>query len=170
MVANLTANKRGSTKVDQVLNEAAEKCQRIKLSLLNGVDADADAFNAFMEARRMPKSTQQEEKEREVAMQEGLKNAVEVPLRTARLSLEALEVAGVVAQNANPSSITDVAVGAQIAFTGLRGGILNVLTNLKEIKDTDFVKEMRQECAHLENSGRTQLEAVDQFVNEKIGE
>jgi hypothetical protein len=79
MVSNLTANKRGSEKVDEMLNKAAEKCQNIKQQLVKGIDADTDAFNAYMEARRLPARTEEEKQVRELAMQEGLKQAVKVP-------------------------------------------------------------------------------------------
>ncbi|HZX10649.1 MAG TPA: glutamate formimidoyltransferase, partial [Acidobacteriota bacterium] len=108
MVSNLTANKRESQDVDKVLNEAAEKCQEIKNQLVRSVDEDTQAFNVFMEARRLPRKTEQEKKEREKAMQEGLKKAVSVPLNTGELCFQSIEVAKIVAENGNPNSVTDV--------------------------------------------------------------
>lgn len=60
MVSNLTANKRGSEAVDEILNEAAEKAQQIKFKLAAAIDADTNAFNAYMEARRLPSKTAEE--------------------------------------------------------------------------------------------------------------
>ena len=117
----------------------------------------------------MPQGSETERRERDLAMQEGLKVAVEVPLRTARLSLEALKVAEVVARHGNPNSITDVGVGAQIAFTGVKGGLFNVLTNLKDITDADFAERMRQQCDELESQAGRGLEIMDQLTKEKIG-
>ncbi len=168
MVANLTANKRGSEEVDEILNEAAEKSQKIKDDLIKAVDEDTRAFNEYMEARRLPRKTEEQKKLRYRAMQDGLKNAVRVPLNTARLSLEAIEIAETVAKYGNPNSITDVAVGAQSAFTGVMGGIFNVLINLKEIEDADFVTEMKNNCENLELEAKKSLEEVLATVREKL--
>jgi glutamate formiminotransferase/formiminotetrahydrofolate cyclodeaminase len=168
MVSNLTANKRGSEKVDDVLNEAAEKCQDIKQRLVRGIDADTDAFNAYMEARRLPARNDEEKQARELAMQNGLKQAVMVPLETARLCLEAIINAETVTKHGNPNSITDVGVGAQIAFTGVIGGIYNVKINLKDIQDQTFVLKMKKECNRLEEEAKEALGRIRQLVDGKI--
>ena len=43
-------------------------------------------------------------------------------------------------------SITDAAVGCEIAYIAVRGGTWNVLVNLKDIKDPGYVNEMRTKC------------------------
>jgi len=168
MVSNLTANKRGSDEVDKILNDAAEECQQIKEALINAIDEDTNAFNAYMNARRLPNKTDDEKNAREEAMQAGLKQAVMVPLNTAKQSMRAIEIAEVVAKNGNPNSITDVGVGAQSAYTGVLGGIYNVLINLKEIKDEKFINKMRTECAELKDDAQKKLNTVLNFVENKL--
>ncbi len=168
MVSNLTANRRGSEAVDDVLNETAEVCQDIQSKLIKAIDADTNAFNAFMEAKRLPATTAEEKKIRDEAMLEGLKQAVEVPMDTARQSFRALKVAATVAKYGNPASITDVGVGAQMAFAGVQGGIFNVLINLKDIDDAQFVKLMRQRCDALENDAKEALNDVMSIVKSKL--
>jgi glutamate formiminotransferase/formiminotetrahydrofolate cyclodeaminase len=168
MVSNLTANKRGSDAVDKILNDAAEECQQIKEALVNAIDEDTNAFNSYMDARRLPNKTAEEKKAREEAMQAGLKQAVMVPLNTAKQSYRAIEIAEVVAKNGNPNSITDVGVGAQSAYTGVLGGIFNVLINLKEIKDQKFVDEMRKICSELRQKAQKKLDEVLLLVDNKL--
>jgi glutamate formiminotransferase/formiminotetrahydrofolate cyclodeaminase len=168
MVSNLTANKRGSEKVDDILNDAADKLQDIKNALVKAVDEDTNAFNAYMDARRLPNKTDEEKKIREDAMQAGLKQAVMVPLGTAQRSYEAIEIAEVVAKNGNPASITDVGVGAQSAYTGVLGGIYNVLINLKDITDKKFNDDMRKTCADLKAKAQKKLDDVLEFVESKL--
>lgn len=169
MVSNLTANKRGSDpETDKILNKAAEKCQEIKNTLVKAVDDDTNAFNDYMAARRLPNKSAEEKKTREEAMQNGLKQAVRVPLNTALLSYEAIEIAETVARNGNPNSITDVGVGAQSAYTGVIGGIYNVLINLKDIKDQKFVDEMRKTCAGLKEKASKKLTELLQFIESKL--
>jgi glutamate formiminotransferase/formiminotetrahydrofolate cyclodeaminase len=169
MVANLTANKRGSDpETDKILNDAADKCQEIKNTLVKAVDDDTIAFNDYMAARRLPNKTAEEKKHREEAMQNGLKQAVRVPLNTAQLSYQAIEIAQTVAKHGNPNSITDVGVGAQSAYTGVLGGIYNVLINLKDIKEEMFNSDMRKACAELKEKAQTKLAEVLQFVEGKL--
>jgi glutamate formiminotransferase/formiminotetrahydrofolate cyclodeaminase len=168
MVCNLTANKRGSEKADKILNETAEQCQKIKDELLKAVNEDTNAFNQYMEARRLPQNTNEEKTKRQNAMQNGLKNAVAVPLNTARLSLKAIEMSEITIKYGNPNSITDVGVGAQMAFAGVVGGIYNVLINLKDIKDVKFVDEMKSECEKLKSSAEEKLNSVSDLVMKSI--
>ena len=121
-----------------------------------------------MNARRLPNKTDDEKNAREEAMQAGLKQAVMVPLNTAKQSMRAIEIAEVVAKNGNPNSITDVGVGAQSAYTGVLGGIYNVLINLKEIKDEKFINKMRTECAELKDDAQKKLNTVLNFVENKL--
>jgi glutamate formiminotransferase/formiminotetrahydrofolate cyclodeaminase len=145
MVSNLTANKRGSENVDEILNDAANRSQEIKNNLVKD-----------------------EKKIRDKAMLQGLKNAVLVPLMTAEESAKVIDISYDVAKSGNPNSITDVGVGAQMAYSGVLGGIYNVLINLKEIDDKEFCDDMRQKCEKLKLSSKEKLDAVLDFVESKL--
>ena len=149
MVANLTQGKAGSPAAETALLASAEKAQRVKDALMLAVDEDTSAFSAYMDARRLPAGTAEEKAHRAAKMQDGLKLAIDVPLRTARLSFEAMETAEAAMQHGNPNSITDAMVGFTIAAAGVRGGIWNVLINLKDISDAAYVAHMRPACAEL---------------------
>ena len=144
MVANLTYGREGTESRDEALGKMAESAQRVKAELLRAVDDDTNAFNAFMEARRLPQSTPEEKAARTAKMQEGLKIAIDVPWRTAELSFEAMQLARDVAAIGNPNSLTDAAVGAQMGFAGVRGGLWNVVINLKDILDPAYVASMQE--------------------------
>ena len=149
MVANLTQGKAGSDAAETALLAAAEKAQRVKDALMLAAEEDTSAFNAYMDARRLPAGTSEEKAHRAEKMQQGLKLAIEVPLRTARLSFEAMESAEMAMRHGNPNSITDAMVGFTIAAAGVRGGIWNVLINLKDITDAAYVADLRPACAKL---------------------
>lgn len=160
MVANLTQGKATDPAVEGELLRIAEGAQALKDELLRGVDADTDAFNGYMEARRLPQATPEQKAAREAAMLEGLKAAVAVPMRTAEACLDALRLAGDVARVGNPASLTDALVGAQTAFAGLRGGLWNVLINLKDIQDPAYNVEMEARCRRLLAEGESALAAI----------
>lgn len=149
MVANLTQPKAKDEGHELELLAVAMEAQALKDPLLRAVDEDTQAFNGYMEALRLPKGTAEEKAARKAAMQAGLKAAVAVPLATAERSLEAMKVAERAARSGNPASLTDALVGAQMAFAGVRGGLWNVLINLKDIDDSAFVAAMRTRCGAL---------------------
>jgi glutamate formiminotransferase/formiminotetrahydrofolate cyclodeaminase len=150
MVANLTHGKASKTKdVETTMLQIAERSQALKDRLLLAVDDDTNAFNSYMQARRLPKNTIAEIAVRDASMQQGLKLAVEVPWNTAKACYEVMQAASLAVSFGNLASITDAMVGVQMGFAGLRGGIWNVLINLKDITDMNFNADMESQCARL---------------------
>jgi glutamate formiminotransferase/formiminotetrahydrofolate cyclodeaminase len=168
MVANLTQGRAKAPEAETELLRIAEGAQALKDELRGAIDADTEAFNAYMEARRLPQGTPAERSEREAALLAGLKTAVAVPLRTAQASLEALKLAEDVATCGNPNSLTDALVGAQIAFAGLRGGLWNVRINLKDIQDPPYCEEMEARCLQLLEEGERHLRAVTESGDARL--
>jgi glutamate formiminotransferase/formiminotetrahydrofolate cyclodeaminase len=168
MVANLTVGKPGYEPVFEDMAETAVEAQGVKDFLLRAVDDDTNAFNAFMQAMRLPKKTPEEKASRKAAMQSGLRQAVAVPLETARKSLSAIALARRAAESGNRNSVSDAGVGAQMAFAGVKGGVLNVLINLGGIEDQTFVAEMKDEVERIEKEASRLLDATMAIVLSKI--
>ncbi|MDP1832511.1 MAG: glutamate formimidoyltransferase [Geothrix sp.] len=169
MVANLAQGGPDGEK-DAKLIALAEKAQMLKDRLLVAVDADTNAFNAFMDARRLPDGTPAQKAARQAAMQAGLKVAIEVPLESAKASLAALELAGEATRLGKAASITDAAVGAQMAYAGVRGSVWNVVINLKDISDAEYVAGMQAECSGLLAKAGEQVTGITAFVDQKLVE
>jgi glutamate formiminotransferase/formiminotetrahydrofolate cyclodeaminase len=167
MVANLAQGGPDAAK-DAQLVALAERAQVLKDRLLMAVDADTNAFNAFMDARRLPDATPEQKAARQAAMQTGLKVAIDVPFDTAKTSFAALEVAGEAARLGKVVSITDAAVGAQMAYAGVRGGVWNVVINLKDITDGAYVANMQRECSSLLAQAGEKLRAITDYVDQKL--
>jgi glutamate formiminotransferase/formiminotetrahydrofolate cyclodeaminase len=167
MVANL-AQGGADLEKDARLITLAEKAQVLKDRLMVAVDADTNAFNAFMDARRLPDGTPEQKATRQAAMQAGLKVAIDVPLDTAMASYAALELAGEAARLGKVASISDAAVGAQMAYAGVRGGIWNVVINLKDISDADYVADMQGECSSLLAQAGDKLKEITAYVDQKL--
>jgi glutamate formiminotransferase / formiminotetrahydrofolate cyclodeaminase len=158
MVANLTQGKAKTHHDETRLLEAAELAQKVKEQLVLAVDDDTNAFNAYMDARRLPQGSLEEKMQWELAMQEGLKQAVSVPWSTALASFDAMRAAEIAMHHGNPASITDTLVGVQMGFAGVRGGIWNVLINLKDITDQIYNAEMKDKCAKLLEESQSLLD------------
>lgn len=170
MVATLTHGKEGTEARDAELARIAAASQRVKDALLTLVDEDTNAFNGFMEARRLPQGTPEEKALRKQKMQEGLKAAIDVPWRTAELAFEALQLAHDVTKVGNPNSLTDGAVGAQMAFVAVRGALWNVVINLKDLSDPPYVEAMQQKSAGLLAKARALADESGGAVDAKLAE
>lgn len=170
MVATLTHGKEGTEARDAELARIAAGAQRVKDALLALVDEDTNAFNGFMEARRLPQGTPEEKALRKQKMQEGLKAAIDVPWRTAALAFEAMQLAHDATKVGNPNSLTDAAVGAQMAFASVRGALWNVVINLKDLSDPPYVADMQQKSAALLEKARALAEESGAAVDAKLAE
>jgi glutamate formiminotransferase/formiminotetrahydrofolate cyclodeaminase len=168
MVANLTHGKEGTEDRDADLARIAEEAQAIKDRLVTAVDADSQAFQGFMDALRLPQGTPEEKATRARKMQEGLKAAADVPWSTAEASFAAMRLSREVAALGNPNSLSDAAVGVQVAFAGVRGGLWNVVINLKDITDAAYVAEKRAACAALLAEARRVADEAGDYVDERL--
>ncbi|HWR63908.1 MAG TPA: cyclodeaminase/cyclohydrolase family protein [Candidatus Thermoplasmatota archaeon] len=149
MVCNLTKAKQGYEAVQDQISEVLEKSEELRKDLTDLIDKDTDAFNEVMKALKMPKETEEQKEQRRVAMQSAFKLAAEVPLETARECVQILDVAHIVAEKGNKNSISDAAVSALMAQTGVQAAMLNVRINLSSIKDPDYVQQVSTELHEL---------------------
>ena len=160
MVANLTVGKKGYDAAWAELAALAERGQALKDRLLRAVDEDTEAFNAAMAAMRMPKGTPDEQAARDAALEAGYQQAARVPLATATLCLEAIDLAGLVAAKGNRNSASDAGVAALMGRAGVEGAVLNVLINLGSVKDAGFKATCRAETDDLSREAHTRADEV----------
>jgi formiminotetrahydrofolate cyclodeaminase len=149
MVCHLTIGKEGYEAVQDEIKELVEKSEELRKELTDLIDRDTEAFNEVMKALKMPKETEDQKEHRRQAMQTALKHAAEVPLDTARKCTKVLDVARIVAEKGNKNSISDVAVSALMAQTGVQAAMLNVRINLCSIKDAEYVHKVSIELDEL---------------------
>ena len=164
MVANLTVGKAGYEQAWQELAGVAERGQALKDRLARAVDEDTEAFNRVMEAMRLPKGTPEQAAERDRAIEAANRAATEVPLQTARLCRQAIELAALAAEKGNRNSASDAGVAALAARAGVEGSVLNVLTNLGGIRDDAFKKACAAEAESLAAEAGRLCDAVQARV------
>ena len=151
MVANLSSHKRGWEDRWEEFSEWAVKGRQYQEKLIRLVDEDTAAFDSLMEAYGLPKKTEEEKAERDRAVQNATKKAMQVPLQVMETALDAMEVCRAMAETGNPNSVSDAGVGALALRAGIRGAFLNVRINASGCKDEDFVKECLQKGREIDN-------------------
>jgi len=157
MVANLTVGKAGYEPVWESSSSLAERAQALKAALLIAVDDDTKAFDDVLAAMRLPKLTEEQQRTRESAIAAAYEKATAVPLATARLCLQALELAEQAAVTGNRNSASDAGVGALLAKAGLDAAILNVRINLPSVRDGAFKSATLAEIPNLQSKSASRL-------------
>ncbi len=66
------------------------------------------------------------------------------------------------------NSVSDAGVAALTANTGLKGASLNVMINLKFIKDDDFVKKIAEEVTDLTRKSSELNNEIMGIITQKI--
>jgi glutamate formiminotransferase/formiminotetrahydrofolate cyclodeaminase len=138
MVANLTYGKKGYEGSGEDMKRVAIRAQELKDELLRAVDLDTRAFNKVIEAFRLPKGTEDQNREREAAVEDASKEAALVPLGVLAAAAELIELAEAVARKGNRNSVSDAGVAGLTAQAAGEGAYYNVRINLPGIKDERF--------------------------------
>lgn len=168
MVANLSSHKRGWDDRWEEFSTWAVKGQELKEELLRLVDADTDAFNAIIEAVRMPKKTDEEKAARKAAMDSATRLAINVPLEVMRASAACMPLLEEMARSGNPASASDAGVGALAARAAVRGAGMNVRINLVDMEDSQFKTDCLSEADRIESEAERAEEQILSLVRQNL--
>ncbi len=149
MVSNLTIDKKGYETVQELVREYAPLGQDIKEKAIHCIDKDTDAFNAMMDAMRLPKKSEEEIALRNSRMEETTQNAIMVPFETLELSLAAAELAEKVAKVGNYNALSDAGVAALTALAAAKAAYYNVLINIKGVNTPSFIEDIMKRSTEL---------------------
>jgi len=169
MVANLSSHKKGWDDRWEEFGNWAEKAEHYKSELLKLVDADTTAFNGIMSAIGLPKTTEEEKADRAAAINKATRQAIEIPFRVMKSSLESMHVIKAMADIGNPNSVSDAGVAALCARSAVIGAFLNVRINAAGYSDKKFAGQIVHEGTEIEQKAIEMEKKILQIVNEKIG-
>ncbi len=168
MVANLTVGKKGYEKAWGDMSALAAQAQQLKDFFLEAIDRDTEAFTAVIEAWRLPKKTDAEKEASEKAVLAAMKAASLVPMETLEKCVDVCALAQRSAAAGNRASVSDAAVGACCAEAAAESAWFNVLINLNEISDKDFVAKSRRDADELLEKVRRDSKRVRDSVRDAL--
>lgn len=168
MVANLSAGKRGWDARIPEFSAMASSAQRLKDQLLHLVDEDTNSFNKVMDAIRLPKGSEAEKATRKAAIEAANKYAAEVPYQVMQTAFECYDVLQEMAENGNPASITDVAVGALCVHTCVVGACYNVRINLNGVDDEAYKIDFKDKLIQLTHDSEARMKAIQATSESKM--
>jgi glutamate formiminotransferase/formiminotetrahydrofolate cyclodeaminase len=168
MVARLTiGNKRYAAVVAQ-MEEVRSEAEKLRAVLTASVAADCTAFDAVMQAYKLPRDYNVESATRDTAIEQALHGATAVPLQVARDAARVLELAASVAEKGNLNAVGEAGSAANLAFAAVRTAALNVRINAAAVKDREGAQRWLEEIAALEDKASAMAETIRHIVGNRL--
>jgi glutamate formiminotransferase/formiminotetrahydrofolate cyclodeaminase len=169
MVARLTVGKKKFAGVEARMQALAAEADGLRERLQRAVASDSEAFDAVMNALRMPKANEVEKRSREAALEAAMRHAGEVPLGVARDAAAALGLAAEVAESGNPSAASDAGSAGALARAALTAATMNVRVNADGLKDEDAAAAWRTALESLEARAAEAEERLGRAFDARLG-
>ena len=134
MVCQFTPENKSETTIASIV----QRTQSLAPKMLALGDDDVVCFEALMASYKLPKSTTSEKSKRTQSIQVCLAAAATVPLNIIKIINGVIPDIQYLADYGSPNLITDVAIAASLGQSALTSSQLNVLINLKQIRDQTF--------------------------------
>jgi methenyltetrahydrofolate cyclohydrolase len=131
-------------------------------------DADANAFQAYLQARTMPHATEAEANARTTAMNNALLDAIRTPLEAASEMGTGMALAETAAKLADDRVLSDVVAGALLLRASISSVLLNVDSNLLHLPDSPGREEFLARRVKLEEAPAHHSEAIQQRFRSRI--
>jgi len=144
MVCNLTIGRPRYAAHEALMREALARATTLRRRALGLAAADARAFGAVTDAYRLPKETDEQARARAERIQAALIRATEVPLETAAVAGEVIELAVRITDGANVNARADIAAAAASARAALETALVNAEANLAALPDPSRSRELRE--------------------------
>ena len=168
MVCHLTIGREKYRAYEQTMIEARATAEELRAQALALVAEDSASYSAVGAAYALPRGSDEQKAARQARIQEALKGATDVPLRTVALAARVIELCAHIVDGANTNAISDVGVGALSARAALDGAALNVKINLALIKDEAFKAATAARMERYLNATRPLVDEVTRKVEASI--
>ena len=144
MAANLTVGKGKYAEYTDELNAALIKAEKLRLRLLELIEEDASGFGEVNKACKIKPRDEE-------AIEKALVSAAMPPLHTMETLKEVIDILLILADKTSVLVISDVGVGAKLAGGALSSAYLNVLVNIRLMKNKDaaMIIEKKAEDLHI---------------------
>lgn len=142
MVANLTAGKKKYAEYEKDIQRILVEAAELKDHILGLADEDAKVFEPLSRAYGIPK----DDPERDIIMENALREASGVPLDIMRDCCKAIDMHAELSVKGSTLAISDVGVGVACCKAALMGASLNVFINTKSMKNREYADGLNREA------------------------
>ncbi len=165
MVANFTLGKEKYKQIEPKMRDLLAKSENLRLALMKLVDADVTAYRKLSDLYK--KSVDKDSP----AVGAALKEAVSVPLEVCYLSMDVIRLCPLLVKEGNVNLVSDIGVVLYLLNAAFLSAKIFVDTNIKDIKDQDFIDEIGETLASLEQEiGVLKAELLTQVHSRLKGE
>lgn len=168
MVGNLTVGKKKYADVEEEMQILLKKSEVLIKRFNQLVEDDAAVFEPLSKAYGMPAGTEEERLEKETVLQEALIKATQIPLQIAESCLTAILLLEQYAKKGSRMVVSDAGVGAVLCKSALQGAKLNVLINLKLMRNEAQKKEFQDRMSGIEAEGLRLADQIYEYVEEQL--
>ncbi|QOX62620.1 cyclodeaminase/cyclohydrolase family protein [Anoxybacterium hadale] len=164
MVGNLTVGKKKYADVEEDMRALLVESEVLIRRFNELVKEDAEVFEPLSRAYGLPSGTEEEKAEKERVLQEVLVKATLVPMEIAENCLAAMKLLEQYAKKGSRIVISDAGVGVIFCKSALQGAKLNVLINLKLMKDETLKSKYSEQIKAVELEGLRLADEVYEYV------
>lgn len=172
MVYNLTIdNKAGEGLDDKVIEDMKAKREemlRIKTEFIDLLEEDTENFNKFMDALKMPKSSDEEKASRKIALDESKAAIIKSPESIAFLGDKIWDAIELAETYGNPNAVSDAGVAALMMDACIKAALLNVKINLPMVKDEARRSEIEAYLVDIAKKSEERKNKIYESVNKKL--
>ncbi len=155
MMARLTLNREQYQAAHAAMLAADQALEPLRANMLLGVQRDTHAYTAYMRAKRLPATTQEERGRRQEAVEQALMAAVRVPLDNGRNALKALALTLEVLRLGNINILSDGLVAAMMLRTAVLGAMSNVRVNMAGLPFHPKRESILAACRDMERQAKS---------------
>ncbi len=160
-VANLTTSRKPSV-ADEVA-VMVDRLEQLNADLQLALREDVEGRERVLDAMALPRESDAEKLSRSMAIEQATKNAVAAPLRIAESAMQVLEIFNELYEMGNAGGFSDLALGAQLAVTAIRGAAYNILPSVMNIGDHEFAEDCRAQIIDLLEGGNEVANQIEGF-------
>ena len=159
MAANLTLGKEKYAEYTDELNANLKKAEKLRLRLLELIEEDAVGFGEINKAYKVKPRD-------EALIEKALVSAATPPLKMMEAIKEVIDILIVFSDKTSVLVVSDVGVGAEFAEAALKSAYLNVVVNVKLMKDEKTAAEIEEKADKLLQYAKKADEVYENIVKQ----
>lgn len=160
MVARISAANPKFTSAKEAAERIAARADALRTAFVSARRRDEAAFDAVVQAQRLPKANDEEKSARARALENALHHAADVPLALGSQVLDGMLLAMETLRIENKNLISDVACAAEFFHAALRSCTYNVRINHHYMKEQAAITAQMQEVRRLEHEAQEALARI----------
>ena len=168
MVCNLTVGKKSYMAVEDDVKKILESMNSHIDSFLKLADKDALVFYPLSQAYGFKPKDEKEKSEHEKNMEKLLLDAAMIPLEVMKEARGMLDDIKFLAKNGSKLAVSDAGVAVSLLRSAVSGAMMNVVINLKYMKDKKLAGELLDEASELLENTMEKADTVYREVLEVL--